>query len=152
MKRFTHRFQVRASLEQVAQFHRETETLKLLTPPPIFVQFHRVEPFGEGSVADFTLWMGPLPVRWQAVHSAVHPTRGFTDTQARGPFLHWQHRHTFEPLDSDTTLVVDEVQVIFGKGLLAGLVSRLMWFGLPLLFTYRAWRTRRAIARRVRKS
>ena len=53
----------------------------------------------EGAVADFTLWFGPLPLRWTAVHSEVSAQHGFTDTQQRGPLASWRHTHRFEALD-----------------------------------------------------
>jgi len=126
--------------------------LKVLTPPPIFVQLHEVEALAEGSLADFTLWLGPVPVRWTARHSNVDPLRGFTDTQVYGPFEHWVHRHTFEPVAAQVTDVVDEIQARFGQGLLRGLLSRIMWWGLPLLFAYRGWATQRGSAKCARES
>ncbi len=146
MKTFNHRFQVNAPLERVAAFHSDSRALKMLTPPPIIVAFHHLEPLGEGSVADFTMWFGPIPIHWCAVHSAVDPLNGFIDTQASGPFASWQHRHTFTTIDENTTLVEDTIQAQPGKHFFYGLVSRLMWLTLPLLFAYRAWRTRREIA------
>lgn len=50
---------IRASLAAVADFHHDARALKRLTPPPIFVQLHRVEPLAEGSIVDFTLWFDP---------------------------------------------------------------------------------------------
>ena len=58
MPRFEHCFEVNAPLEAVAEFHRDARALRRLTPPPMWAQFHRVEPLGEGSKAEFTLWLG----------------------------------------------------------------------------------------------
>ena len=138
MLHFQHRFTVKSSQAVVADFHRDSRALRQLTPPPIWVQFHAVEPLGEGSVADFTMWLGPLPIRWTAVHSQV-TSHGFIDTQKRGPFRAWQHRHRFRELGDGRTEVVDEIEAEPGN-----LVSRLMWLTLPFLFAYRGWRTRRA--------
>lgn len=77
MPTFTYTFVVNAPLTAVAAFHHDTRILKKLTPPPIFVQIHRYEPLGDGSEAEFTLWFGPLPVRWLAVHLEVGE-HGFT--------------------------------------------------------------------------
>jgi len=139
MKKYTHKFTVKAPLSAVSEFHRDSRALRMLTPPPMWVQFHQVDPLAEGSVADFTMWLGPLPVRWTAVHTQVTP-QGFEDTQQRGPFKFWRHRHTFQELNLGTTGVVDEIEAEAGN-----LVSRFMWLTLPILFAYRAWRTRRAL-------
>jgi ligand-binding SRPBCC domain-containing protein len=145
MKSYTHSFQVRAPLERVVEFHRDTTALKQLTPPPLVVQFNELQPLSEGSVADFTMWFGPLPVHWIAVHSDVDPSSGFTDTQVAGPFDQWVHRHSFTSLEEQLTEVNDHIQALPGTGLFRSLVSRFMWLNLPILFAYRAWRTKRAL-------
>lgn len=147
MKEFTHRFTVHAPLARVAEFHHDTRALKRLTPPPILVKFNRVEPLTEGSQADFTMWLGPVPVRWVAVHTDVNPRRGFVDTQAHGPFRAWQHRHTFVPIDANTTEVVDQVRAIPSSHPFWGPVSWFMWLTLPMLFAYRSQVTRRLVER-----
>ena len=38
----------------------------------------------EGSISEFTLCMGPVPIRWRAIHSDIGP-KGFTDIQEIGP-------------------------------------------------------------------
>lgn len=78
-------FTVPAPLQKVAEFHRDTRALKRLTPPPVFVQIHSMEPLAEGSRSVFTMWFGPLPLRWTAIHSNVDTMHGFTDTQEKGP-------------------------------------------------------------------
>ena len=148
MNIFRRSFRVSAPLDQVAKFHQDTRALRLLTPPPVIVQFHRLEPMGNDSIADFTLWVGPLPVRWVARHLQVNMPAGFVDTQERGPFDAWVHRHTFKALSESTTLVTDEVMAQPGKHPFWGLVSRMMWLQLPLMFAYRAWQTRRGLEKK----
>jgi ligand-binding SRPBCC domain-containing protein len=130
----------------VRAFHHDTRTLKKLNPPPIIVQLHRVDPLAEGSISEFTLWMGPLPIRWRAVHSQVSEF-GFTDTQERGPLAHWQHSHRFEPLDEAATRVHEHIKYRHHPGW-RGLFSRLLFgpLSLRLLFAYRKWVTRRAMS------
>jgi ligand-binding SRPBCC domain-containing protein len=100
---------ITAPVITVANFHRESKALKKLTPPPVFVQLHAVEPLGEGSIADFTLWFGPFPVHWLARHSQVNWESGFTDTQIRGPLQSWVHTHRWTILDDQQTLLEDRV-------------------------------------------
>lgn len=147
MRHYQHEFQVNAPVERVADFHRSTEALKALTPPPLFVKFNHLEPLGEGSKADFTLWFGPLPIRWVSIHSDVNPTEGFTDTQVQGPFETWIHRHSFESIDGGSTKVVDEIEGQPSNHPIWGIVSRFMWSTLPILFSYRARQTKKAVER-----
>jgi ligand-binding SRPBCC domain-containing protein len=143
---FQNRFRVDAPPEAVSFFHIDTRALKRLTPPPIFVQLHRVEPLAEGSQSEFTLWFGPLPVRWLAVHSQVNPDSGFVDTQARGPMKFWRHTHHWQPLDGASTQMTEQLEYEYYPGL-RGLFTRLL-FARPLLklmFAYREWVIKRSV-------
>ena len=145
MKEFTHQVKISVPIEAVAEFHRDARILRRLTMPPIIVQIHEVEPLDEGSKADFTLWIGPLPVRWLAVHSQVDTVNGFTDTQVRGPFRKWVHRHSFIALDEHTTEIRDEIQAEMATHPFWYFVCWFMWLGLPMMFAYRGWVVRRAL-------
>jgi ligand-binding SRPBCC domain-containing protein len=144
MKKFEHHFRVAATLENVAAFHSESRALKTLTPFPLWTQIHSAEPLAENSVARFTIWAGPIPLRWEAVHTHVSE-KGFTDTQVKGPYKSWVHQHRFVPVDSENTDVIDEVSAVYGEGIFWGLITRLMWLGMPVLFAYRAYITKKAV-------
>lgn len=142
---FDYSFVVDAPLEAVRDFHRHTSALKRLTPPPTIVQLHSIEPLAEGSVSTFTLWVGPLPLRWKAVHRNVSD-RGFTDIQASGPAAKWEHTHSFVPLAADRTEIREHIEYEHKPGPW-GIVTRLLfsWPNLRLMFAYRAWVTRRCL-------
>ena len=142
---YKHRFDVNADLCRVSEFHSDANALKKLTMPPAWVQMREVQPLKEGSIARFTLWLGPIPIRWLAVHQDVDPQRGFTDIQLEGPFQTWRHRHSFVPTATNITEVHDEILAEPGKSLFKRMVSHAMWIAMPLLFAYRAWITRRTI-------
>jgi ligand-binding SRPBCC domain-containing protein len=147
---FDYKFTVAAPLTAVANFHHDTRILKKLSPPPIFVQIHRFEPLGEGSEAEFTLWFGPMPLRWLAVHSDVSGN-GFTDTQASGPLGFWQHTHRFTALSPHQTKVHEHIEYRYKSGL-SGLLTRILFnkLGLWGLFIARKlltrWHVRREVA------
>lgn len=145
---FIDRFSVLAAPEAVAAFHHDTRALKRLTPPPVFVQIHRVEPLGEGSQSEFTMWFGPLPMRWLAIHSQVDINSGFTDTQARGPLKRWVHRHHWQADGKGCTIMEERVEYEHKPGM-RGLLTRLL-FAPPLLvvmFRYRRFIIRRSLKR-----
>ncbi len=149
MRTFDFTFTVRAPLSAVADLHRDTHTLQWLTPPPVQVRMHRVEPLAEGSVSDFTLWFGILPIRWTARHSNVDSEHGFTDTQVRGPMKHWVHTHTFSEEDGGVSRITEHIEYEHFSGA-QGLLSRLLFtpIGLRLTFCYRRFATRRLLEKR----
>ena len=96
---------------------------------------------------DFTLWFGPLPIRWSASIEDVSQT-GFTDRQLSGPFGAWVHRHSFVRLDDETTEVIDAITLRLKPHPLWGPVGLGFVLGLPVLFAFRGWKTRRLLEKR----
>lgn len=143
--RYRHRFRVRATLEQVASFHSRADSMPAITPPPIVVRLHHTPPvLAEGDEMNFTLWLGPLPVNWLARIEDVSPT-GFSDRQIQGPFAEWVHRHAYAAVDENTTEVIDEITLSLSRRPFWFIVGLGMWLGLPVLFAYRGWKTRKAL-------
>ena len=142
---FDYRFTVNAPLEAVSAFHFQTGILKALTPPMMIMQVHRFDPLANGSIGEFTIWMGPIPVRWVAEHSDVSPT-GFVDTQTRGPMKFWKHTHRFNRVSPQVTEVHEHIEFEHDSGL-RGIWSRMLFprIALIVLFTYRRLATRRAV-------
>lgn len=143
------RYTVQAPAQAVADFHRARDALRRLTPPPVFVQPLRMDPLAEGSISEFRLWFGPLPVRWRAVHSNVNLAGGFVDTQQSGPFLTWKHTHAWRALDEHSTEMTERIEYAYRPGP-RGWLARLL-FAPPLLrlmFAHRRRAIRRACAPR----
>jgi ligand-binding SRPBCC domain-containing protein len=146
--RYRHRFCVHAPLAAVADFHARSASLSAITPPPVVVRVHRAPArLEDGDEMEFTLWLGPLLVRWLARIENVSPA-GFTDRQLRGPFQSWAHHHAFLSVEETTTAVVDEIELSVRRHPLWGLVGLGMWLSLPLLFAYRGWKTCRLLESR----
>lgn len=146
--RFEYRFHVKAPREAVAAFHTDMRNLRAITPAPIRV--HRApDVLVSGDEIVFTLWLGPLPVRW---HGRVEnlSIEGFDDVQLDGPFGAWRHRHNFEEAEGGGTEVCDVVTASMPTLLSPRYpLAALMWIGLPLLFAFRARRTRRLVEARA---
>jgi ligand-binding SRPBCC domain-containing protein len=109
-----------------------------------------VRPEGSSGKQEVVQAEGFTPARdsLQALNEAEEiVTASFADRQLRGPFDHWLHRHTFIALDETTTMVMDEIELKFRRHPLWGLVGLGMWLSLPLLFAYRAWKTRQLLDR-----
>lgn len=134
-----------ATLEKIIRFHDEGGP-QSLTPPPIFVQVHRDDrkSLTEGEL-EFTLWMGPFPVRWLARHELGPTPTSFADLMVRGPLAYWRHEHIFREVPNGVELT-DRVTLEHKPGW-RGWLTRLAFDGLPLqiLFFYRHLRTRLAL-------
>lgn len=143
---FRHRFQVHAPLSDVTAFHSQSASMAAITPPPLAVILHHSPPIlNEGDTMDFSLKFGPFSIRWLAQIESV-TSAGFTDRQLRGPFAEWVHQHKFSAVDDNTTDVIDEITMRLSRDPIRFLLGLGMRLGLPLLFAFRAWKTRRLLA------
>ncbi len=146
---YRHRFVVAAPREAVAAFHRRPESLAAITPPGIVLRLGPTPALlGEGDRMRFTLRLaGLLPIPWAARISEMGP-EGFVDSQEEGPFALWRHEHRFVALGPEATAVEDLVTALPRRHVYWGPVGLAFWLGMPLLFAYRAWRSRRLIEAR----
>lgn len=144
-KTFEHTSVISTTIEAIEAFHEDPKAFSRLTPPPIFAQIHRRElkSLVEGEL-EFTLWFGPIPIRWLAQHEAGPTENSFADRMMKGPMAYWLHCHIFEEVEGGVRLT-DRIMLAHKPGI-AGLLTRLMFDGLPLrfLFIYRHMRTRMA--------
>jgi ligand-binding SRPBCC domain-containing protein len=142
MMQYQREFPVNVPLEEVLEFHRSASSLKAITPPFFFMSGLQAPPtLAEGDAMGFTLWMGPIPVRWQARIENVGP-QGFDDIQVSGPFHSWVHAHRFEAISETETRISDQITYQIRRHLLWGPLGIIMALGLPILFWYRARKTK----------
>ena len=150
--KYRHKFRVKAPRAEVAECHSQSAGMGEITPPLAVVKVHQAPVrLGEGDEMEFTIWLGPLPVRWKARIEQVSPA-GFVDRQLEGPFQRWTHRHSFKPVDEQTTEVVDEIEFKLAKEPARGIVGLGMTLSLPFLFAYRGWKTRRLLTDREKQT
>lgn len=144
MKIFDHSFIVDARIEAVRSFHGDSSALKKLTPPPMIAQMKRIDPLAENSISEFSLWLGPIPIHWRAIHRNVSENQ-FTDVQVEGPAKSWAHTHVFVDLGDGRTRVDDHIEYELHASL-KGLPTKLLFskLGLRALFVWRKLATRRA--------
>lgn len=145
MMEYKRQFTVRAPIEAVRAFHQSASSLRAITPPIIpMTSVDAPDPLSEGAEMAFTLWMGPLPVRWTARIEEPH-AEGFVDRQLTGPFAAWSHKHSFTPIDEQNTRVDDHVSYQLKSNPIWWLIGGSMALGLPLLFRYRAYKTKKIL-------
>lgn len=145
MKTVIHQSVIPCSVESLAKFHESTEALSELTPPGQKVTILTPNPIvEEGAIHELEVKMLGKTQVWQVELSQVS-SAGFTDKQLKGPFKHWQHRHSFEAI-CDGSKLTDTISFETGKG---ALVDSLFTSVLKLYFIYRHIKTRQLIKRRL---
>jgi ligand-binding SRPBCC domain-containing protein len=131
----TSRTVLRRPQAEVFSFLTDASNLDLITPD--WLRFRILTPMpvemGKGAVFDYALRLHGLPVRWRTEITEWSPPHVFADTQRRGPFRQWRHRHTLRSLDEKTTSVEDEVLYRVPGGAL----THRLWVRRDLLRLYR---------------
>jgi uncharacterized protein YbjT (DUF2867 family)/ligand-binding SRPBCC domain-containing protein len=135
-------------VDEVFTFFAEPENLRRLTPASMRFEFLTDDrAMRQGLEIDYRLrpLLG-IPVGWKTRIDAYDPPRSFQDTQLRGPYSKWEHRHTFEAVDGGT-LITDEIEYAVPFGPLGDVVNRLaIRDELRRIFGYRADAIRSAFA------
>jgi uncharacterized protein (TIGR01777 family) len=96
MKRFEVKCVVPVSREALFAYHNGPGALQRLIPPwesvAVESSDYSLEP---GSTVVLKMKLGPIALRWVAVHGDFDPPNRFEDRQQSGPFAYWHHRHLF---------------------------------------------------------
>ena len=95
---------------EVFDFFARAENLELLTPPWLHFGILTPQPIEMklGAMIEYRIRLRGIPVRWVSEITEWEPPFWFEDTQVRGPYSKWVHRHSFEGT-SGGTLAIDEV-------------------------------------------
>ncbi len=99
--RFEASCRVPVTREQLFAYHEAPGALERLIPPWENVRLESSDrSLAPGSRVVLRTNLGPIPLRWVAVHGDYDPPRRFEDTQSSGPFAHWHHVHRFEQAEN----------------------------------------------------
>jgi ligand-binding SRPBCC domain-containing protein len=136
---------IAASPECVFAFHERRDAFALLTPWWSGARVVRAAPsLRPGERALLVLGRGPLSVEWEAVHEVYAPPRCFVESQVRGPFRRWRHRHLVLP-EGDGARLRDELEYALPGGRLAPLLDLGLRAFLRRVFAYRHRITRQTV-------
>ena len=96
---------------RVFEFFADAFQLEQITPPWLNFRVLTKAPIGiqAGCLIDYRLKLHGIPIRWRTEISSWDPPTAFVDRQLKGPYLLWEHLHTFEETDGGT-LCRDEVR------------------------------------------
>ncbi|MCC5849186.1 MAG: SRPBCC family protein [Verrucomicrobia bacterium] len=101
---------VNAPIERVFDFFQRPGNLEKLTPEAqkMRIQTPVPEIMEAGTEITYHLKVKGIPLKWVARIESMDAPHEFVDTQLKGPYRKWHHRHMFESQDGGT-LVRDEV-------------------------------------------
>ena len=117
-----------ARIEEVWSFFSDAGNLEAITPS--WLRFRILTPrpieMHEGTLIEYRLRLGLLPVGWRTRIATWEPPLRFADVQERGPFALWEHHHEFRSLGGMTHML-DRVRYRLPLGRIGGLLG-----GIPV--------------------
>ena len=137
-----------ATPERVFAFFAEAANLERMTPPWLGFRIRTPLPvaMGEGARIDYSIRLGPVPVRWRTRIAVWEPGKRFVDVQERGPYARWVHAHEFEAM-AGGVLMRDTVSYALPLAALGELAHAALVRGLlARIFDYRFARARELFA------
>jgi hypothetical protein len=92
--------------DEIWPFFCDEHNLEAITPDFLHFQVlgKSTPQIGEGTIIDYRLRLGGVPMGWRSRIQDWQPPRQFVDTQLKGPYAHWHHRHEFIPMAGGTLL------------------------------------------------
>ena len=135
----------------VFAFFADAANLERMTPPWLGFRIRTPLPveLGPGARIDYSIRLGPVPVRWRTRIDVWEPEKRFVDVQERGPYARWIHLHEFTPLGGGV-LMRDRVSYALPLGPLGTLAhAALVRALLARIFDYRFARARELFASNV---
>jgi ligand-binding SRPBCC domain-containing protein len=99
------------SPETLFEFFSDAFQLEQITPPWLNFKIRTPAPIDirKGCLIDYSIRLRGIPIRWRTEISEWTPPFSFVDRQLKGPYLLWEHLHTFEQVP-EGTLARDEVR------------------------------------------
>ena len=130
-------------IADVFAFFGDAENLSRITPPELGFRITTPTPLtiAEGARIDYRLSLFALSFAWQSEITLWQPPFEFVDTQLRGPYTQWIHRHRFEPADGGTA-IEDEVRYRLPVPVLGEAAFPLVRLQLARIFRFRRKRIR----------
>lgn len=109
---------INRNINEVFDFFSKADNLDKITPPDLGFKIITPLPVDmkKGTLINYKISLNGIPFNWLTKITEWEPPYIFEDTQLKGPYVQWIHRHIFEEKDGNT-IMTDNVKYISPGGI-----------------------------------
>lgn len=134
---------IRATPEQLFDFHTDTENLARISPRWFRTKVLNDTGSGVDRKVDFRVTSFGIPTRWEVAVSEFERPNALADLVTNGPFKYFHHRRVFESTGNNVTNMTDRIEYSLPLGIAGRIADRLFVRRLiERMFAYRHQRTK----------
>lgn len=103
---FESKLNINKPINEVFDFFCKAENLQKLTPSNLDFKILTELPvkMQKGTLIDYKIKLYGIPVLWKTEITKWDPPYEFEDTQLKGPYKLWKHRHIFKSVGDNTEM------------------------------------------------
>ncbi len=117
---------IKKDIESVFEFFSKSENLNRLTPPSVgFKITNAPAEMKKGALIDYRIKLNGFSFNWRTEITKWDPPFTFEDTQLKGPYKVWIHKHKFEE-SNGMTLMTDTVCYLSPGGIFEFILHNLI--------------------------
>jgi len=110
---------LKTDIHKAWSFFSSPKNLAVITPPElsfkIISKFNDEEIYEGMKIAYIVKPLFGVPLKWETTIGKTEILKFFSDSQTKGPFKLWEHKHTFEVKDNGVLMTDDlKYQLPFG--------------------------------------
>lgn len=137
------------TLEELFNFHLDTNNIKLITPSHTKVELLEYEKGTyEGKIIKLKTTRAMIPIDWTVKIEKYQFPNLIVDVALKSPFIFWEHKHIFTKKGAMSELK-DIIKYELPFGFLGKIIAPLLKKDIENMFRYRHTKTKELLERKV---
>lgn len=149
MRKIIHTSLINCTLEELFDFHLDSNNITKITPKNIKVELldHDTQTY-EGKIVKIKITKFFIPIYWKVKIEKLQKPDALVDIATKSPFKFWKHQHLFSR-QGDLCELKDIIEFELPLGILGKLFEPLIEFDIQNMFQYRHQKTKTILEKKL---